>query len=208
MADILKLPVQASKLGYRRVRKRCKATDPNQLDLFAAPAAQILSFTAGLGPFEQALLWDERGDARAAELYSEAIEKEDCVSDAFCNLGIIESKRGNPVKALDCFTAALKNDPRHLEAHYNLGNLYFDLDDLGLAKVHFEMAVNVDPDFANAYFNLALIQVINHDPGAAVEALARYQQLVPPDEGRKAEKLLEELEKCVSAARKSGTGTS
>src|SRR5438552_3607983 len=114
MGQILKLPVQASKLGYRRVRKRAKPPEsPDQLDLFPRPSAQILEFATDLSPFEQALLSDERGDARAADLYAAAINHQDCVADAFCNLGIIESQKGNTIKALDCFTTSLKHDPRH-----------------------------------------------------------------------------------------------
>ena len=61
---------------------------------------------------------DERGDGQAAELYARAIENHDCVADAFCNLGILESKKGSTAKAFDCFTTSLKHDPRHSEAHY------------------------------------------------------------------------------------------
>src|SRR5687767_2931506 len=125
MAQILKLPVQASKLGYKRVRKRVAVSDPNQLDLFPQANAQILDFAPpDVGPFAQALMWDERGDPKAAELYAKAIDQEDCVADSFCNLGIIESQKGNTVKAFDCFTTSLKYNPRHSEAHYNLANLY------------------------------------------------------------------------------------
>src|SRR2546423_12594547 len=105
MAQILKLPIVASKLGYRRVRKGAKTADPNQLNLFPATTAEILEFSApNLSPFQQALMSDERGDQRAAELYSRAIDQQDCVADAFCNLGIIESENGNAIKAFDCFT--------------------------------------------------------------------------------------------------------
>src|SRR5687767_5362589 len=107
MAEILKFPGQASKLGYKRVRKRAKpAENPNQLALFPQPTAQILVFAPGLTRFEQALMLDERGDPKAAELYAKAIEEQDCAADTFCNLGIIESQKGNVTKAFDCFTTA------------------------------------------------------------------------------------------------------
>lgn len=201
MAQILKLPVQATKLGYKRVRKRCHVVDPNQLDLFPRTRAQILDFTPpGLSPFEQALMWDERGDIRAAELYAKAIDQQDCVADALCNLGIIESQRGNTIKAFDCFTTCLKHDPRHSEAHYNLANLYFDQNDFRLAQLHFEMAAELEPTFANAFFNLALVQAINNELEAALSALFKYQQLVSEEEGRIAQELVESLRKSVTAA--------
>jgi tetratricopeptide (TPR) repeat protein len=213
MAQILKLPVQATKLGFKRVRKgRKRADDSNQLHLFAtataaAQTAEILEFTSGLSPFEQALLSDERGDQRAAELYARAIDQQDCVADAFCNLGILESENGNAVKAFDCFTTCLKHNPRHTEAHYNLANLYFDQNDFRLAQLHFELAVEVDPAFANAYFNLALVQAINADAPAAFRTLSKYKQLVSPTDARIAEELLDNLMASMDAAKKKRLGS-
>jgi len=207
MGQILKFPVEASKFGYKRVRKRTRPEDPDQLNLFPQPTAQILSFASGLSRFEQALMFAERGDANAAEFYKKAIEADDCAADAYCNLGIIESQKGNTAKAFDCFTTSLKCNPRHTEAHYNLGNLYFDVNDFRLAQVHYEMAAEVEPSFANVYFNLALVQAINHDLDAAVSALTRYQQLVPPAEGRNADELLQNLRQSLAATNNSRAGS-
>lgn len=208
MGQILKFPVQASKFGYKRASKRAQAADhPDQLRLFPQPTAEILQFTPDLGRFEQALLFDERGDVKAAELYQKAIEEQDCVADAWCNLGIIESKKGNTTKAFDCFTTCLKHNPRHSEAHYNLGNLYFDVEDFRLAQVHFEIAVEVDPQFPNVYFNLALVQAINNDLVAAVTALSRYQELVPREEARHADELLINLKKSLVTGKGARVGS-
>lgn len=206
MGEILKFPGEATTLGYRRVRKQIRrADDPNQLDLFLPPPARITSFASGLSAFEQALLSDERGDDQAAELYAKAIENQDCVADALCNLGIIESKKGNTAKAFDCFTTSLKHDPRHTEAHYNLGNLYFELNDFRLAQIHYEMAAEVDPMFANVYFNLALVQSMNHELAAAVTSLTKYQHLAPKAEAAQADDLLRNLRQTLAA--KKGLGS-
>ena len=209
MAQILKFPAQASKFGFKRVRKGARSADhPDQLDLFAQPTAQILDF-APSSRFEQALLFDERGDAKAAELYTRAIEEQDCVADAYCNLGIIQSKQGNMSKAFDSFTNSLKIDPRHFEAHFNLGNMYFDVNDLRLAQLHYELAAEVDPSFPNVYFNLALVQAINNQLAEAIAALTKYQELAPQHEGRNADELLENLKKSLAATKNSRTrGTS
>src|SRR5262245_45913653 len=114
MGQIIKFPAQVSKLGYKRVKKRrgC-AEDRDQLQLFAPPAAEILRCECGLRPFEQALRLEDRGDVKAGELYARAMAEQDCVADAFCNLGIIESQKGNRIKAFNCFTNSLRHDPRH-----------------------------------------------------------------------------------------------
>jgi tetratricopeptide (TPR) repeat protein len=207
MAEIIKFPAQASKLGFKRVKKRASIADQDQLDLFPAPRAQILNFESGLSLFEQALMLDERGDGGAADLYIKAIEEHICLADAYCNLGIIESRRENTVKAFDCFSNALKHEPRHAEAHYNLANLYFEIDDFRLARLHYEMAGQVDPSFANAFFNLALVQAITNDFDTAWVALKKYRELVPEEEGRVAQDLLENLQKSLAGIRTSGTGS-
>ncbi len=205
MGEIIEFPGQRPKFGFKRVSsKRSKAGEnPAQLNLFPQPTAQILDLATALGTFAQALLWDERGDAKAGELYQKAIEEGDCVADAYCNLGIIESQRANTGRAFDCFTTSLKHNPRHFEAHYNLGNLYFDANDFRLAQLHYELAAEVDPSFPNVHFNLALVRAINNDLAAAVSALTKYQQLVPVEEGRTAEELLNNLKRSLAAAKNS-----
>jgi tetratricopeptide (TPR) repeat protein len=167
--------------------------------LFPAPTAQILNFASGLSCFEQALMMDERGDPRAVELYLKAIEVEDCVADAYCNLGIIESKQRNTARAFDCFTNSLKHNPRHFEAHYNLGNLYFDVDDFRLAQVHYEMGAKVEPSFPNVYFNLAIVQAINNELAFAIASLTNYRQMVSKEEARNTDELLDNLKRSLAA---------
>lgn len=208
MGEILKFPAEAARLDYRRVRKRARRSDdPNQLDLSFEPASPVAEFTSALSSFEQALLSDERGDHVAADLYVRAIENHDREADAYCNLGILESQKGNTAKAFNCFTTALKHDPRHLEAHYNLANLYFEVNDFRLAQLHYEMAREVDPSFANVYFNLALAQSINKELAAAVDTLIRYQQLVSGEEARHADELLRSLRQSLAGAKDSQLGS-
>ena len=207
MGEIIEFPGQRPKFGFKRVSKRSKAIEsPDQLSLFPQPTAQVLDLATALGSFGQALLWDERGDAKASELYRKAIEEGDCVADAYCNLGIIESQQANTGRAFDCFTTSLKHNPRHFEAHYNLGNLYFDANDFRLGQLHYELASEVDPSFPNVYFNLALVRAINNDLAAAVESLSKYQQLVSSEEGRNAEELLNNLKRALAAGKNSQVG--
>ena len=161
-------------LGYRRVRntlETCRIS--GSVGFISSAPGTNPEIRSDLTPFEQALISDEHGDVQAAELYARAIDQQDCVADA------LQSRyhriaKGNATKALDCFTSSLKHNPRHSEAHYNLGNLYFDLNDFRLAQIHYEMACEVDASFANSFFNLALIQAINNELDAAIRALRMY----------------------------------
>ena len=205
MGNILHLSVTPpAKLGFKRVQKRKKNDTEHygQMNLFkvsSGSSARILSLPSRFGPFEEALQLDEKGDPKAAESYWDAISDGDCVPDAYCNLGILESKDGKTDKAFDCFTKSLKYDPRHLESHYNLANLYSDIGNLHLAREHYRIAAEIEPRFPNIYFNLGLVLAMNDDRTAAVDALCKYKELVSEAEGGKADELLDSLRRSLAA---------
>jgi tetratricopeptide (TPR) repeat protein len=202
MGKVLQFTVQPpSKLGFEKVRTP-KGTGPrhSQLNLFQ-PGGQILKLPSNIGPFEQALLMDERGDRHAYDLYKEAISQGDSVADAYCNLGILESHAGRTAKAFDCFTKSLEHNPRLTEAHYNLGNLYFEAGDLRLARMHYEVAAELDPEFPNLYFNIGLIHALSEEYQLAIDAMTRYLKLAPDSESGKARELLQTLKRSVETKR-------
>jgi tetratricopeptide (TPR) repeat protein len=198
MGKIIRFPAkQPSKFGFERVKKRRKENS-DQLNLFSSSLGQILQLRTNIGPFEEALLLDERNDSRAKKAYCRAISEGDLVADAYCNLGIIESKAGRITKAFHCFTKSLEHDSRHFESHYNLGNLYFEGDNLRLARMHYELAAEISPTFPNLYFNLGLVLALLNESKASIEALVKYQLRASPEEGRKADDLIRELKKSLS----------
>ncbi len=192
------LPKQPIKYGFERVKRRRRKGSSSQPDLFS-PSAEILRLPSTLSPFEEALLLDERNDGRTEEAYQRAIREGDCVDGAYCNLGILLSKAGQTAKAFDCFTKALQHNPRHFQSQFNLGNFYFERDDLRLARMHYELAIELQPDCASVYFNLALVAALSDDLVFAIEALQRYKTLAADQEGNKVNDLLEKLQRALSA---------
>jgi tetratricopeptide (TPR) repeat protein len=201
MAKVIQLEVTPTppKLGYKRARKKKDLEKKGQLNLFKQAEPQIHHLPSRFTPFEEALTLDELGDPGAQEAYLIAILENDSVSDAYCNLGILESKNRNPAKAFDYFTKCLQLEPRHLEAQYNLANLYFEVNDYRLAKLHYEIAAEVEPEFPNIYFNLALVYALNEEYKDAISALYKYKELVPEEEGKKADNLLAGLQKTLKS---------
>jgi tetratricopeptide (TPR) repeat protein len=197
MAKVIQLQVTPTppKLGYKRARKNKDLEKKGQLNLFRGNEPQIHHLPSRFTPFEEALTLDEQGNPGAQEAYLKAILENDSVADACCNLGILESKSRNVTKAFDYFTKCLQLEPRHLEAHYNLANLYFEVNDYKLAKLHYEIAAEIEPDFSNIYFNLALVYALNEEYKDAVNALFKYKELVPEEEGKKADNLLNGLQR-------------
>lgn len=196
MAKVVKFPTPtpvAEKFGPQRVQKK-KEGGPSkngQLNLFAGGKVVRMN---QLSPFEEALLLDDTGDKEAAKAqYEKAIHEGDSIADAYCNVGILESQDNNYAKAIDFFTRCLKQDPRHYEAHYNLANLYAEVGNFTLAKIHYETAIEVEPTFSNSYFNLALTLAMSKSFQEAVNVLNQYRELTPTEDHSITDDLIRKL---------------
>ena len=181
-------------LSFRQIEAELRG----QLNLFPEPEGRLIRLPRRLSPFEEALALDERADKRAPEAYRQAIGKGDSVADAFCNLGILEFEAGNIQAAFDHFTNSLRQDPRHFESHVNLASLYFDQEDLRLARLHYELAAEIEPNFPDIFFNLGLIHALNGDFRAAVKVLERAKQLSSGEEYLRVADLLSHLQKALT----------
>jgi tetratricopeptide (TPR) repeat protein len=188
------------KFGFKRAKRgRESAMErKGQLNLFDKPTGEVLSLPTGISVFEEALLLDEQGDKTAVETYRQAIDEDDCAADAWCNIGIIESREGKVIEAFVSFTNSLAKEPRHFESHYNMANLYFEEGDLRLAETHYGIAASIDPEFPNVHFNLGLVHAMNEDLEAAIDSLTTYKKLTPGDDARMAEELLATLRKTLT----------
>ncbi|HEX8060402.1 MAG TPA: tetratricopeptide repeat protein [Cyclobacteriaceae bacterium] len=194
MGKVVQFPISSpEKFGFKPVRKK-KSDVPEkkgQLNLFVG--GKVVKMNS-LTPFEEALLIDDMGDSeKARELYLKAIKAKDSLADAYCNLGIIESEARHYSKAIDCFTLCLKEDPRHFEAHYNLANQYAEIGNLPLAKVHYQLSIEIAPEFPNSYFNLGLTLAMNKEIDEAIQALLNYRNIVAPEDRKQAEDLINML---------------
>ena len=148
------------------------------------------------------MLLDDRNDPAVADKYRQALAEGDYPADALCNLGILESSSGDKAKAFDCFTRSLRLEPRHFESHYNLANLYFDTGDYQLARNHYEFAREIDPSYANLYYNLGLVMAMEKQYGAAIKNFNHYAEVVG---GEEAERTLELVSRIMGSVARDGT---
>lgn len=198
MAKVIKFPVKPpEKLGLKKARKR-RRPDPEdlgQLNLFnqivAEPRVRRLGDQGGF--FEQALEQDELGDASAENLYLKAIEAGESVANAYCNLGIMMNARNEHAKAVNYLTQCLQENPRHYEAHYNLGNLYSELGNFQLSRMHYEVSTEIEPTFPNGYYNLGLVLISMQEYDQATKAILKYITLSPESDHSVAHDLLKTL---------------
>jgi len=184
----------AEKFGYKTASRRGRrsGTAPGQLGLFSGKV-RIIPLHTALTHFESALMTHENGGAGAADRYREAIAHEDCVADAWCNLGILESQAGNHKEALECFSRSLQADNGLFETHYNLGNLHLELGNIEPAKLHYEVARSIDPMYPNLYFNIGLVLALADDIEGAIDSLKMYLEMASSDASPKVNELLRRL---------------
>jgi tetratricopeptide (TPR) repeat protein len=187
---------------FRRVRelrnkgltaRQIEAELHGQLNLFPERGGQLIPLPVRISPFEEALMLHEQGDKRAIELYSKAIRAGECISDAYCNMGILDYEENNIPKAFDHFTSALKYDPRHFESHFNLAHLYFEAGDFRLARLHYELAAVIESCNASVHFNLGLIFAIDGNVAAAIGSLSKATEFATDEELAQIDELLVSL---------------
>ena len=197
MTKVVQFPVNPpQKLGPRKARRRRRPNleDYGQLNMFdQLPDTPIVSLPKAGSFFEEALTLDESGDASAEKYYLLAIEHDQSVEDAYCNLGILKSSQGDLSKAIDYLTLCLQKNPRHFEAHYNLGNVYSDLGNLELAKVHYELSTQIEPSYPNSYYNLGLVLISLKRYQEAIQSINKFVELAPSSEHQTANELIKTL---------------
>jgi tetratricopeptide (TPR) repeat protein len=165
-----------------------------QLNLFPPETGRLVQIPVRLSPFAEALSLHERSDPRARECYEKAILEGESVADAYCNLAILDYEAGNRPGAFDCLTNSLRQDPRHFESHFNLANLYFESGDLRLARLHYEIAAQIESGYSHLFFNLGLVYAIDGDLASAIDALNKAKQTATDEDRKRAEELLASLE--------------
>jgi len=64
-------------------------------------------------------------------------------------------------------------DPMHAAAHINLGTLYYNRQEYALAERHYRSAIQIDPRYALAYFDLGNVL---DETGRVEEAITTYSR--------------------------------
>jgi tetratricopeptide (TPR) repeat protein len=139
---------EASALGLSRPAEGWNASDGQGVFSFGRAAS------AGWPP--------PQGAAQAEALFQQAAALEE----------------HQPAEAVERYTEALAQNPRHADAHVNLGRLLHTRGRLLEAEAHYVAALISRPNDGTATFNLA---VVLEDLGRVDEAIARYTEALRLD---------------------------
>lgn len=126
---------------------------------YADMAAEI-DKTDPLPHFMKGYIFAQAGDTlNAIKSYLETLNLKQDHYEAYVELGLIYSTRGNPI-AVDYFNNALNINPQSIEALYALGMFYQERDDAENAMIAYNKILVIDPNNPFANYNLGYVHLV------------------------------------------------
>jgi len=135
----------------------------------------------------------EMGDYDSAlPFYQAVLEKEPENKDALISLGNIYLEKGELEKGLALLDKLSTEDVTSPITLYNIGTNLFNKGKSGAAVPYYERAIALDPNMADAYYQLGLCYLGANEKEKAKENFLKYLELAP--ESSKAEQVKSFLE--------------
>ena len=170
---------------YNLGTAQLRAGHPDEAIPELARALEINPFY-GEARYNLAQAWTRLGNNEAAKLaYAQIVEvnRTRIGATAQNNLGILLRREGEPRKALDHFTAALRRFPDLTTARFNKALVLAQLGREAESRTEYEKLIEVDPRHVGAHVNLAAVLMRDENWAAAAEHL-RQAIRVDPDYAR------------------------
>ncbi len=99
------------------------------------------------------------------------------------NRGVELTQAKKADSAIAAYEAAIKSDPTYLQAHINVGALYYETGDLTKASEHLNEAVALDSNNVPALKSLGLVHLKANEFDAAITAFKHFNALNDSDAG-------------------------
>jgi len=157
------------------------------MDFDVAPLGGSVAFLERAAPLPAgtgAAAWFARGvaleatDPVAAEAaYRQALALQPTLEDAYLNLGAMFSEAGRHAELATLSEAAVAHCPRSALVHFNRGVALDHLERLPEAAASYERSLGLDPDLADAHYNLGRVREQLGDPRAALRHFSAYRRL-------------------------------
>ena len=121
--------------------------------------------------------------AKAAQLYLELLKKLPDVpliqERVRAKLTDIYLRGQDHQRAVEQLEAIIRDDPTNPQAYYFLGSIALDEKKLPEAAEHFGKTIMLNPDFEQAYYDLAIAQINLHKTSDALATLDKARQKFP-----------------------------
>lgn len=104
----------------------------------------------------------------AVEHLERAASLKPSLAQTWLTLGMVYYERDDPLRALSAISRAVAEKPDDARARNHLAAAAKALGWLGAAEIELQRALDIDPAYAEAHFNLALIYLERHPPGVEI----------------------------------------
>lgn len=102
---------------------------------------------------------ENKDTAKAVSSMQTAVEQDGKYYDAYVQLGLIFTRKGNPI-ALDYFNDAINARPGNVEAYYDKGMFYQSTGDYDNAIKAYQELLQIVPNYKFAYYDMGVIYYI------------------------------------------------
>ena len=161
------LPVAVALMAVSALGIRSTSRVPSQgQDAFRA-------ISQGVGAFHRKDL------EQAIASFSEAIQLDPRLTEAYYNRGRAYTETGELGKAIADFDEAIGINPKDADAHYGRGVAYFEMGEDGKAIVDFDKAIQLNPKVAEAYYGRGVTYFEMGEDDKAIADLDKVIQLDP-----------------------------
>ncbi|MBR3497725.1 MAG: tetratricopeptide repeat protein [Selenomonadaceae bacterium] len=132
--------------------------------------------------FAEAFKLAEGGDnSGAIKLYTEAIELNPNLIQAYNNRGNTYKNLGDYHRAIQDYDKAIELNPNFANAYCGRGIAYKNSGDYHRAIQNYDKAIELNPNFANAYYNRGIAYKNSGDYHRAIADFNKYAALNPSD---------------------------
>ncbi|MBU2549956.1 MAG: tetratricopeptide repeat protein [Proteobacteria bacterium] len=119
-------------------------------------------------------------DSQAIYEYRQALLLDPKMAEAYLNLGnIFFYRQRTPGKAMEMYIQVLHLEPDHERAHNNMGVILLSQGRLDQAETEFTAALQQNPDYVDALFNMACLLARRKQYGPAMSLLFKAGRLQP-----------------------------
>lgn len=122
--------------------------------------------------------YNEKNVDKQIEFYSELLKISPKEIEAYNNIGVAYSEKGDDDKAIESFNQAIKLKPDAV-LYSNRGASYINKEDYDKAIESFDQAIKLDSDFADAYYNRGIVYAYKEDTENSIKDINRAIELDP-----------------------------